>query len=316
MKLSDRAKSAALVVACLAALLSGANRLYASGTPDSVLGTGLTAGYHITKSTGPLRPVDLTPFQGKFSTEILASPTTGLAAEIVMYTRLAPGAPKRGLYTLPADHTYLVMKGKINVQIGSDEFAVGPNTLILVHSGIPAQVWNAGAEQADVFEAIAPTASSDLVSLMRPARATKVDNPAQYIFLAPDLGPMKGGVGHDSLNERIMASTDNGSMHIHERLDDVLPGGGSAPTHTHEGDQVYLVTAGTMTVEYKGQKFPAGLNTLVILLRGVPHANANQGSTVESHVTLLMPAPPDGGSRGIPAMSLASKLAGEAKPKQ
>jgi len=164
-----------------------------------------------------------------------------------------------------------------------------------------------------VLEVVAPIATSDLVYLMQPAKPVKVENAAQYVFLAPQLGEMKGGVGHEGLNERVMASTDNGSQHILERLDDVLPGGGGPPTHQHEEDQLYLVTAGTMTVEYKGQKMPASPNTLVVLPRGVKHANTNQGDTVESHVTLLMPAQPGGGPRGIPAISLADKLAGKSK---
>lgn len=310
MKFIHRSLSVALAVA-FAAWACGAAKTYAAEAPAGALGTGLTAGYYFTKSTGPLRHIDFSPFQGKTSTEILATPSTGLAAEILMYTRLAPGAPKRGLYTLAADHTYLVMKGKMNVQIGTDEFVVDTNSLVLVHPDTPVQVWNSGTEEADVLEAIAPIASSDLAYLMRPAAPKKIDNAAQYIFLAPDLGPMKGGVGHEGLNERVMASTDNGSMHILERLDDVLPGGGGPPTHTHEEDQVYLVTAGTMTVEYQGAKSPAVPNTLVLLMRGVKHANTNQGDTVESHVTLLMPAQPGGGPRGLAAQSLADKLAGK-----
>ena len=316
MKFIHRNFYAALALACAVALTSSAARLNAADSPYGTLGAGLTAGYHFTKSDGPLRPVDFSPFTGKFSTEILASPTTGLAAEIVMYTRLAPGAPKRGLYTMPADHTFLVMKGKMNVQIGTDEYVVSANSLVLIHPEVPVQIWNTSGEETDVFEAVAPIASSDLPYLMRPTTATKVDNAAQYVFSAPDLGPMKGGVGHEGLNERVLASTDNGSMHILERLDDVLPGGGGPPTHTHEEDQLYLVTAGTMTVEYKGAKYPAAPNTLVVLLRGVKHANTNQGDTVESHVTLLMPAQPGGGPRGVAPIRLSDGKPVEGKPRQ
>ena len=314
MKVPNGNRSVTLALVCVAAMWCSTARMNAAEGNTGSLGTGLTAGYHLSKSTNlPLRPIDLSPFQGKYSTEILASPSTGLQAEIVMYTRLAPGAGKRGLFTMPADHTYLVMKGKLNLQLGTDEFVLDPNSLALVHAGVPSQIWNAGSEQVDVLEVIAPTASPDLTFLMRPAAATKVENAAKYIFLAPPLGEMKKGIGHEGLNERVMASTDNGSMHILERLDDVPPGSGGPPTHQHEEDQLYLVTAGTMTVEYKGEKQPAGPNTLVVLPRGVKHANTNQGDTVESHITLLMPAQPGGGPRGIAAMSLADKRAGEGK---
>ena len=316
MKVLKGKLTARAVVLCVAAACCAAGRANAAEPATGSPGTGLTAGYHFSNSKDlPLRPIDLSPFQGKYSTEILAAPSTGLQAEIVMYTRLAPGAGKRGLYTVPADHTYLVMKGKLNLQLGTDEFVLDPNTLALVHPGVPSQIWNAGSEQVDVLEVIAPTASSDLAYLMRPATATKVDNAAQYIFLAPQLGELKKGVGHEGLNERVMASTDNGSTHILERLDDVPPGSGGPPTHQHEEDQLYLVTAGTMTVEYKGVKQPADPNTLVVLPRGVKHANTNQGDVLESHITLLMPAQPGGGPRGIAAMSLADKLAGKANGK-
>jgi mannose-6-phosphate isomerase-like protein (cupin superfamily) len=310
MKISTGKLSAFLTFAFVAAAFSSAIPIQAADE----LGTGLTAGYHFTKSTDlPLRPIDLSPFTGKYSTEILAAPSTGLQAEIVMYTRLAPGAGKRGLYTLPADHTYLVMKGKLDLQLGTDEFVLDPNSLALVHSGVPSQIWNSGSEQVDVLEVVAPIASSDLAFLMQPAKPIKVENAAQYIFLAPPLGEMKKGVGHEGLNERVMASTDNGSRHILERLDDVLPGSGGPPTHQHDEDQLYLVTAGTMTVEFKGQKMPAGPNTLVVLPRGVKHANTNDADALESHITLLMPAQPGGGPRGIPAVSLAEKRSAETK---
>ena len=305
-------RSLPLVVTCVCAV--AASYFVTPIHAADQLGMGLTAGYHFSKSTDlPLRPIDLSPFQGKYSTEILAAPSTGLQAEIVMYTRLAPGAGKRGLYTMPADHTFLVMKGKLNFQLGTDEFVLEPNTLALVHPDVPAQIWNAGSEEVQVLEVVSPIASSDLSYLMQPAKPSKVENAAQYIFLAPELGEMKKGVGHEGLNERVMASTDNGSKHILERLDDVLPGSGGPPTHTHEEDQLYLVTAGTMTVEYKGQKMPANPNTLVVLPRGVKHANTNQADVTESHITLLMPAQPGGGPRGIAAVSLADKQAGGAK---
>jgi len=106
MKFLKTNLSANLVIVCLAAGCCGSERVGAAGAPAESLGTGLTAGYHLSKSTGlPLRPIDLSPFKGEVSSEILASPATGLQGEFVLYTRLAPGARKRGLYTLPTDHT-------------------------------------------------------------------------------------------------------------------------------------------------------------------------------------------------------------------
>jgi hypothetical protein len=70
---------------------------------------GLTAGLHLSDARGPIRAVDLTPFASDVSSEILAGPGNGLDSAFVIYTRLKAGAKPKGLYTLPVDHTYLVL---------------------------------------------------------------------------------------------------------------------------------------------------------------------------------------------------------------
>lgn len=272
------------------------NRLRASDA-----GADRNATFHLSEDRGPIRHVTLSPFTQEVSREILAGPTNGLDSAFIIYTRMAAGARKKGLYTLPVDHTYLVLSGKLNVQLGTDEFVAEPDTLVLVPAGVPHQAWNAGSSPEADLEVVTPAPSRDLASMMKEAKARKVDNAAGLIRVAPPLGPLKGGVGHEGLNERVLASRASGSEHLLERLDDVPPAAGGPSSHLHPFDQVYFVTAGTMTVQYGLGKYEVTPNSLVVIPAGVVHSNLNNGSTVESHVTLLLPEPQKGTPFGASA---------------
>jgi len=252
--------------------------------------------FYLSAARGPIRQVDLSPLKGKMSGEILAGPANGLDSAYIIYARTAAGGRPWGLYTLPVDHTYLVLSGKLNVQLGTDQFVAGAETLVFVPAGVPHQVWNAGSEPEADFQVVTPAPSRDLVSMMRRAEARKIDNAAQYIRVAPPLEKLNGGTGHESLNERVLASRATGSEHVLERLNDVPPGGGRTDLHIHPFDQVYFVTKGTMTVQYGLATYEAGANTLVVLPTGVVHNNQNNGSSVQSAITLLLPEP----EKGVP----------------
>ncbi len=254
--------------------------------------------FHLTPARGPVRPVDLSPFNGAMSSEILAGPTNGLESSYLVYTRMAPRASAKGLYTLAVDHTYMVLSGKLTVQLGTDQFVVAPDTLVFVPAGVPHQAWNAGSEPEADFQVITPATSRDLVSMMKPATARRIENAAQYIHIAPPLGKLAGGTGHESLNERILISRANGSVNVLERLNDMLPGGGRTELHLHPFDQAYFIKQGTMKISYGAATYEAKSNSLVVLPVGVVHSNENAGSTVQSVITMLLPEPPPGVSLG------------------
>jgi len=250
--------------------------------------------FHVSNARGPIRPVGLSAPLGDITSEILAGPANGLDSAYVIYTRMLPRARPRGLYTLPVEHTYLVLSGKLSIQIGSDQFVMSPDTLALIPAGVPHQVWNEGAEPEVDFEVITPAPSRELVSMIRRAEARKVDNAAQYIRTVAPAEKLTGGTGHESLNERVLANRATGSEYVLERLNDVLPGGGRTELHIHPFDQVYFITRGTMTVQYGLATYEAGANTLVLLPAGVVHSNQNKGTSVQSAITLLLPEPPKG----------------------
>jgi mannose-6-phosphate isomerase-like protein (cupin superfamily) len=249
----------------------------------------LAAAYHLSSARGTIRKVDLSPFKGDVSGEILAGPANGLESAWIVYTRFTAGAKPKGLISLPVEHTLLVLSGKLNVQLGTDQFTAGPETMVLVPADVPHQAWNAGSEQAVVFEVITPAPTREISAIIKPAQARKIENAAQYIRVAPPLGKLAGGVGHDSLNERILADKGTGSAAVLERLNDVLPGGGRTEPHLHPFDQAYFIRSGSMTVDYAAEKYEAPANSLVLLPMGVVHNNSNTGTVPQSIVTLLIP---------------------------
>lgn len=254
----------------------------------------MAAEFHLNDDRGPFRHVDQSPLKGPVSSEILTGPANGLDSAFIVYTRMAPGTRPMGLYTLPVEQTYLVLKGKLTVQIGTDRFVAEPDTLVLIPPRVPHQAWNAGGEPEADFEVVTPAPARSLVSMMQPAAALKVANAAQYVHVPPPLGKLKGGTGHDALNERVLASRAMGSEYVMERLGQVLPGSKSEPSHIHPFDQLYFVRRGTMTFFYGLKTYQVPANTLIVIPAGIVHHDKNGGSSVMSFIQLVVPEPKPG----------------------
>lgn len=270
-------------------------------TPARQFQQSMTATYHLNADRGPLRHVDLSSLKDQVSSEILAGPTNGLDSAFIVYTRMAAGTHPSGLYTLPVEHTYLVLQGRLNVQIGTDRFVAAPDTLVLVPAGVPHRAWNAGGGPEADFEVVTPAPSRSLTSMMQPAAARRVPNAAQYVHVPQPLGKLKGGSGHDALNERVLASRATGSEGVLERLGEVLPGSTSEPSHIHPFDQLYFVRRGTMTFYYGMRTYRVPASTLVVIPTGVVHHDENGGSSVMSFIQLVVPEPKPGVPFGIHA---------------
>jgi mannose-6-phosphate isomerase-like protein (cupin superfamily) len=282
----------------LAAAIAAGPAAHAQSAAPQLPGS-MAAAFHLSGDRGPLRHVDSSPLKGAVSSEILAGPQNGLDSAFIVYTRMAPGARPTGLYTLPVEHTYLVLNGRLTVQIGTDRFVAGPETLVLVPPGVPHQAWNAGTQPEADYEVVTPARSRSLVAMMRPAAARKVPNAARYVHVPPPLGTLKGGSGHDALNERVLASRATGSEYVLERIGEVLPGSKSEPSHIHPFDQAYFVRAGTMTIFYGLKTYQLHANTLVIIPAGIVHHDQNGGSSVMSFIQLVIPEPKPGIPFGV-----------------
>jgi mannose-6-phosphate isomerase-like protein (cupin superfamily) len=255
--------------------------------------SSLTWALQVSEARGPVRTANLsTPLGKAVSSEILGGPANGSEAAYLIYTRMPSGAHGPAMFTLPVDHLYMVLSGKMNIQLGTDKFVVGPDTGVLVPAGVPHEAWNADAEPEAHIEVIAPAPSRDLMSMLKPAEARKIENAAQYIRPAkPLVGELRPG-----LNAQPILARSTGSAN-QMRIDSVPAGSGGPKPHIHAFEQVYFEKEGTMTLTHginpKGNlatyKVPTG--SFVIIQPGVVHTNQNDGPGVERHVTLLLPEP-------------------------
>lgn len=91
---------------------------------------------------------------------------------------------------------------------------------------------------------------------------------------------------------RTIASRALGSEHIFINAAEVQPGPG--PTwHIHEFDQFYYVLEGVLTVEIANKAYEVKPHELMVIPAGVPHRNWNNGESVERHLAIIQPEPPE-----------------------
>jgi mannose-6-phosphate isomerase-like protein (cupin superfamily) len=248
---------------------------------------------HLNETRGPIRTADVSTPLGKTAvSEILGGPTSGSVNAYIIYTRMPEGAHGPALFTLPVDHYYVVLSGKMTIQIGTDKFVAGPLTGVVIPANTPHEVWNAEAGPEAHLEAITSgnpdkDLSRDLMSMLKPAQPTKVENAAQYIreikvLAASDLKP--------GLNGTPYTNRAKGSL-ITVRLDSTLPGSGGPKPHVHRFEQAYFMVEGETTVMEGLENYVAKKNDLVINGIGVVHTNANHSTGIERHITLLLPEP-------------------------
>ena len=245
----------------------------------------------VNETRGPVRAADVTSRLGKeISSEILGGPTNGADAAYLIFTRMPPGAHGPSLFTLPDDHLYLVLEGKMGVQIGTDKFVAEPFTGIVVPAGIPHEVWNDDTTaETRVFEVIAPGSSRNVMSILKPAQPRKVENAAQYMRTpkVPAPNELKPG-----LNGARFAGRDLGTAE-QMRIDTTLPGSGGPSPHVHKFTQVYFETEGETTLTYGLLIYRLPKYSIAIIPPGVVHTNSNKTNAVERHAVLLLNEPPD-----------------------
>ena len=165
---------------------------------------------------GSFRPVDLSPLGKDVSSEIVAGPANGLDSAFVIYTRMSAGTRGPAMYTLPVDHTYLVLSGQLNVQLGTDKFVAGPDTLVLVHAGVPHEAWNAGTAPVTALEVVTPAPSRDLMSDEKGSRKMRMP---RHSSVAQPIG----NTGKERIRSCWRRWPDSGDSHC-GRIDNANPG--------------------------------------------------------------------------------------------
>src|ERR1700688_4534098 len=160
--------------------------MFASLVAPALAQSKLTWSLALNETRGPIRSADVSKTLGKTAlSEILGGPTSGSDNAYLIYTRIPSGAHGPALFTLPVEHYYIVISGKLNVQIGTDKFVVGPMGGVIIPANTPHEVWNSDAEPEAHLEVITSAnpskdLSRDLMSMLKPAQPRKIENAASY----------------------------------------------------------------------------------------------------------------------------------------
>jgi mannose-6-phosphate isomerase-like protein (cupin superfamily) len=249
-------------------------------------------------------PVDFSQFPSGWHSEILASPKTGVDSCYVICSRVEPGASGPNLHTHPADQFYFIVSGTMRVQLGTEEFSVGPDTLVSIPEGTPHCNRNPGNETEIHLEIIAPAPPFE--SIVEPATPRTIPNAAALIRKV-DRKAFSG----DKFAVQFLANRATNSRHVAINVAEVQPNAGGPSFHIHSFDQFYYVLDGRMSVDVGLKKYQASAHTLVVLPAGVVHQNRNSGTGVEKHITILAPHPADGERLDTPVAIQHEKAFGQ-----
>ncbi|MGO9960868.1 MAG: cupin domain-containing protein [Solirubrobacteraceae bacterium] len=209
---------------------------------------------------------------------------------VVIGSNVPAGAAAPPNHTHPVDQLYFVVEGEMQLQLGSERFVAGPDTLVFIPAGTPHHNWNEGDVDEFHFEALAP-APLPTQDVMTPTPSTDAGGRPYLVrrLADTDLEPALPGF---SLRRLLMRSDRSAQMSLY--VGSVEPGGAGPGTHVHRFDQFYYVLDGTMSLEVGLERHTATRHTLVVLPAGVPHRQWNDGPGPERHLTLLVPEPEPG----------------------
>jgi len=270
----------------------------------------------LNETRGPIRTADTSEPSGQAAlSEILGGPTNGSDNAYLIYTRMAAGAHGPALFSLPVEDDYVVLSGRMTIQIGTEKFVAGPYTAVVIPPNTPHEFWNAESDPETNFEVISSgnphkELSRDLMAMLKPAQATKVENAAKCVREIKFLATSDLKLG---LNGQAWTDVSKGSP-IQVRLDSALKGNGNTTTHVHLFEQVYFGTEGDMGLTYGLESLTVRKNDIAIIPPGVVHANAST-TAVERHITLLLPQPqPGSGPADIPFEKKAPATRGGTNP--
>lgn len=111
---------------------------------------------------------------------------------------------------------------------------------------------------------------------------------AQHRVLAPDDGDNVGAIGL-GIYVKLTGADTKGAYSLFEYV--VPPGMGGPPTHIHSReDELFICTAGTVTVELDGQVHRLPTGSVLLMPRGVPHMFYNE-TDQETRITAVVSPP-------------------------
>ncbi len=165
----------------------------------------------------------------------------------------------------------------------------------------------AGEVTLDAADQNGPAGAGEVI-FVPPGAAAEVSGGSGAVWLAIE-APLPAGVAPPALPVpsvikldrskfegggfawQVMTDRAQGAQSLRSNVVQVQPGSGSPDYHIHAFAQVYLIQAGTMTIDIGHKRYVANANTLVYLPAGVVHRNFNSSPEMEQHMSLLMPEP-------------------------
>lgn len=126
-----------------------------------------------------------------------------------------------------------------------------------------------------------------LASATHVTRRSEQSTMTDPIILAPAQGETVTARGSVITLKATAASTE-GRFSFMERT--LPPGGRMPPSHTHDGEEVFYVLAGRVTVQVGGRTVPAGPGTFVLVPPQVPHTFGNDDQAEGRLLILHHPA--------------------------
>jgi mannose-6-phosphate isomerase-like protein (cupin superfamily) len=202
----------------------------------------------------------------------------------------------------PVDQLYYVVLGEMQLQLGTERFVAGPDTLVYIPAGTPHHNWNDGDVDEFHFEVLAPAPMPNQ-TIMTPTESTDAGGRPYRVRALADAEVEEPLPGFTM--QRLLRRADS-SEHVSLYIGSVEPGAGGPGTHIHGFDQFYFVLDGTMTAEIGLERHVADPFTLVVLPAGVPHRQFNEADATERHITLIVPEPSAGTTAWDVGVTLAA----------
>jgi mannose-6-phosphate isomerase-like protein (cupin superfamily) len=96
-----------------------------------------------------------------FRAQPLADPSSGSVHTVVNYIEMGPGKSGPGTHVHAFDQYYLVLEGRLTVEVGLEQHVVEPETLVLLPAGVPHRQHNAGDVVEKHLAVLAPAPEAD-----------------------------------------------------------------------------------------------------------------------------------------------------------
>lgn len=186
-----------------------------------------------------------------------------------------------------SDQIYYIVSGEMTVQLGTEVFTAGPDTMVFIPRGTPHHNWNEGSVDEVHLEIIAPPPGITQ-AVSTPTTSTEAGGRPYLLRRLDDAG---SAVGSPFSTTSMLRASDQ-SHHVNLAVDHTLAGtrAGTSDTTFHNVDEFCYVLEGELRVEVASQRVAAHPGDLVVIPAGVPHRLCNADDIDERHIAVRVPS--------------------------